>query len=262
MKMDRVESGVITGAVGLAVLLAEWLLMQEYFIQGLLLYSTMLILLLIYGAYRWSHPKYRLVVLAIPAVVRLLAFTLPLGNLSPIFAQLMLSVPVGLTAVVYVRLFEQKWPTFRFHRRHAPYYVLMVIIGTGVGLLLYPPQNTAWWEVGGSLLIPVFYGFVLLLMVFLEEWLFRDIMQTALTDMWPRVGMNNLVAAVVTAVFYTLLILNNTSWLLVLFTFSIALALSWLRYKSDSLLPVFLLHGTANLFIFLILPVLGSPFRL
>jgi hypothetical protein len=171
----------------------NWLLMQEYIIQGLLLYSALLILLLIYGAYRWPHPQYRLVVLAIPAVVRLLALYAALGELVAYFCPVDAECTGGVNGrCLRQALGAEMANAFRFHRRHAPYYVLMVIIGMGVGLLLYRPQDTAWWEVGGPLLMPVFYGFVLLLVVFLEEWLFRDIMQTALTDMWPGVGMNNL----------------------------------------------------------------------
>lgn len=254
MALDRVESWVVAGAAGLVALLAELLLMQSFVLSGMTLYSVLLILLLLYGTFRWPHPQHELLVLAIPSILRLLAYTLPLANLSPLFAQMMVSVPAGLTAVTFVWLLEQTWPNLRFAWRQLPLYLLLAAAGAVAGWLLFqfqqpPPPDT------GSPLLWFFYIFVLVVaMAFVEEWLFRDIMQSALTRLWD----NWLLAGLVVALIYTTLSLGLGPWPYVLLIFIMALALSWLRQATGNLLGVCVAHGAANLMFFLILPGLGS----
>lgn len=248
------ESWGIVVTASAAVLLAEWLLMRSRPLPGLLLYSLMLVLLLLYSTLRWPRPQRQLLVLTIPAVSRLLAYTLPLGNLSPPFAQLVVAVPVGLTAVFFVSLLEQVWPTLHFAWRRIPTYLLLIALGAGGGVLLFQFQQPAplIWS---NPLILIFNIFVLVIsMAFLEEWLFRDIMQTALTRLWG----NNLLPGFVVAFFYTALSLGQGPWPFILLIFVLTLALSWLRRASDSLLGVFLLHGALNLTFFLILPGMAN----
>jgi membrane protease YdiL (CAAX protease family) len=253
MILDRIESWVIVGLSGGLVLLAELLLWQQQAWSGLLLYSLLLLLLLLYGTFRWLRPQHQLLVLTIPAVSRLMAYTLPLGELSPIFAHLVLGVPLGLTAVVFVWLLEYEWPDLRFAWQRLPYYLLLISLGGAGGLLLYQFHQPAPLA-GNDPLLLFFYALILVVaMAFLEEWLFRDIMQTALTRLWP----NGILAGLVVACFYTALSLSQGLLLFSLLIFILALALSWLRHVSQNLLDVCLAHGAANLVFFLILPQMG-----
>jgi membrane protease YdiL (CAAX protease family) len=74
-------------------------------------------------------------------------------------------------------------------------------------------------------------------------------MQTALTKL-----LGNGFAALVVALVYTILHINQGSWIFVLIIFLFALGLSWLRNRSESLLNVCLVHGAANILFFLLLP--------
>ncbi|MBX3055220.1 MAG: CPBP family intramembrane metalloprotease [Anaerolineae bacterium] len=257
MALDRVESWVVAAAAGLVALLAEVLLIQSFVLSGITLYSVLLILLLLYGTFRWPHPQHELLVLTIPAVLRLMAYTLPLGNLSPLFAQLVVSVPVGLTVVTYRWLLEQqwpKWPSFRIAWQQFPLYLLLVAAGAAGGWLLYQFQQPAL-PGPGSPLLWLFYAFVLVAaMAFLEEWLFRGIMQNALTRLWH----NRFVAGLVVALIYTTLSLGQGPWPYILLIFVMALALSWLRQTTNNLVGVTVAHAAANLMFFLILPGMSS----
>jgi membrane protease YdiL (CAAX protease family) len=253
MMLDRVESWVVAGVSGIMVLLAELLLMQQQILSGLLLYSLVLILLLIFGTLRWPRPQHQLLVLTIPAVSRLMAYTLPLGELSPIFAHLVIGVPMALTAVVFVWLLEHEWPNLSFTWQRLPYYLLLTALGAASGLLLYQFHQPAPLVENDPILL-FFYALVLVVaMAFVEEWLFRDIMQTALTRLWG----NGLLAGLVVACFYTALSLGQGPLLFSLLIFILALALSWLRLAGNNLLGVCLAHGAANLVFFLILPHMG-----
>lgn len=251
-KLDRVESWLIVIVVGAFVLLAELLLLAQATMSGLLLHSVILLALLLFGTFRWPHPQHQLLVLTIPSISRLLAYTLPLGDLSPLFAQLVMAVPMGLTAVALVWVLEQKRPNLGFAWRQIPYYLLFIALGAVGGLLLYQfsqPAPLVW----DNPLLPLFYIFVLVVvMACLEEWLFRDIMQTALTQLWD----NGFWAGLVVAAFYAILSLGQGSLPFSLIVFILALLLSWLYHVRKNLLDVCLVHGALNLVFFLILPVI------
>jgi membrane protease YdiL (CAAX protease family) len=249
MGLDRFESEIALFAAVVVILLGEWLLIQRQFLSGIFLYSVILLLLLLYATYRWEHEQRYLVVLAIPSIIRLLNFTLPLGDLSPLFAQAVIALPLTLSGMVFVWLFNRPGFLLIFKWRLTPTYLLLVGLGSIVGLVLFQfkqPARLTW----NTPLLLFFYLFVLVVaMAFLEEWLFRGIMQTVLSNL---LGKN--FAGFVVALVYTILHINQGTWIFVLLMFVFALGLGWLRNKSESLTQVFLVHGAANLVFFLILP--------
>lgn len=252
MVIQRVERQFALLATVVMILLGEWMLIQRQFLSGLLVYSLLLLLLLLYVAYRWAQPQHYLLVLAIPCIIRLLNFTLPLGDLSPIFAQLIISFPLMLTGAVFLWLFKEAEFSFdlKFQRRQAPIYLLLIGLGSFAGFMLFQFQKSARLTWSSPLLL-FFYAFVVVVaMACLEEWLFRGIMQTALSKL-----LGNGIAGLVVALVYTVLHVNQGSWLFVLLIFVFATGLSWLRLKSGGLLNVFLVHSAANILFFLILPL-------
>jgi membrane protease YdiL (CAAX protease family) len=252
-QLDQLEGFVVVIVVGALLLLAEFFLWQQFVISGLLLHSVVLVLLLLFGTFRWPNPQYQLVVLTIPALVRLLAYTLPLGELSPLFAQVVIGVPLVLTAVSLSWVLEQPPPPIQATWRHLPYYLLLLLAGAAGGLLLYQIQQPAplVWDSPWLLL---FYLLVLLVaMAGLEEWLFRGIMQTALNQIWG----NWLWVSLIVAIFYTSLSLGQGSALWLVVVLVIAFALSGLRHRRDNLLDVWLVHSGLNVTFFLILPYWG-----
>jgi uncharacterized protein len=251
-QLDRVEGWVVVVATGAFVLLAELLLLAELTIAGLLLHSAILLLLLLYGTFRWSRPQRQLLVLAIPSISRLLAYTLPLGGLSLPFAYLVMGAAMGLTAVSLTWVLAQKRPFITFVWRRVPAYLALILLGAAGGLLLYqfyqPPPLT--WD---SPFLLLFYLFVLVIaMASVEEWLFRGIMQSALTEVWGGTA----VVGLVTATFYALLSLQTGPLPFTLLVFLLSLFLSWLQNIRQNLFDVCLVHGALNLVFFLILPII------
>lgn len=252
-QLDQLEGLVVVTVAGALLLLAEFFLWQQFVISGLLLHSVVLVLLLLFGTFRWPNPQHQLVVLSIPALARLLAYTLPLGALSPFFAQVVIGVPLLLTAVSLTWALEQPLPPLQATWHRLPYYLLLLLAGASGGLLLYQIQQPTplVWDSPWLLL---FYLFVLvIIMAGLEEWLFRGIMQTALDQIWG----NWLWVSLTVAIFYTSLSLGQGSVLWSVSILVIAFALSSLRHLRDNLLDVWLVHSGLNVTFFLILPYLG-----
>jgi membrane protease YdiL (CAAX protease family) len=249
MGMERIESQVALLATVVVVLLGEWLLVQRQFLSGIMLYSILLVVLLLYACYRWEHEQRFLVVLAIPSVIRVLNFTLPLGDFSPLVAQMIMAVPLVLSGVIFVWLLNQPVFPLIFTWRQITTYLLLIGVGCVFGFVLFQskqPVRVVW----NTPLLLAFYILVLVFaMAFLEEWLFRGIMQAGLSNL---LGKN--FGSFVVAIVYTVLHINQGTWIFVLLTFVFALGLGWLRNKSESLTQVFLVHGAANIVFFLLLP--------
>jgi membrane protease YdiL (CAAX protease family) len=247
--MDRIESRIALFTTVVVILLCEWLLVQRQFLSGIFLYSLLLLFLLLYVAYRWKHEQHFLVVLAIPPIIRLLNFTLPLGSLSPLFAQVVIAFPLALSGSIFVWLFKQQEFPPVFRRHQIATYLLSIGLGGVVGIVLFQFKQPVRLEWNTPWLL-LFYLFVLVFaMAFLEEWLFRGIMQAILSNL-----LGKYIAGVVVAIVYTILHISEGSWLFFLLIFVFALGLGWLRNRSESLMPVVLVHGVANIVFFLFLP--------
>lgn len=247
--LERFNSQIALLVAVVTIIWSEILLVRGQYLSGILLYSIILLVLLTYGAYRWEHPQRFLIVLAIPPIIRILNFTLPLGDLAPLFAQVVISIPLVLVGAVYVWLFNEDRSVFVFKRRELTAYLVMIGLGCVMGLLLYQFKRPTGLS-GNSLLLLFFYAFVLVFaMAFVEEWLFRGIMQTELTRLLGRDF-----ASLIVSILYTTLQINHNSWIFVAVLFVFAWGLSWLRSRTYNLLYVCLIHGAANLMFFLILP--------
>lgn len=251
MNLEKIESWLVLVVAAVVVLSGEWLMIQQEFFLGTLLYAGMLQFILLYGAYRWEHPQRYLLVLLIPSIIRLMNFTLPLMQLSPMFAQLVVSIPLALTGTVFVWLLMVGQFRFTFQWKQIFSYLLLIATGFVVGIVLFQ-FDTPQPPVGKTPIMFIFNIFVLLVsMAFLEEWLFRGIMQAALTHVY---GWK--VAVLVVALFYTVMHINHSPWPFLMLIFVFALFLSWLRRTTDSLLGVCLVHGAANIMFFLVLPLI------
>lgn len=249
--MKVIGNRIVVGILAVIVLWGELLLAQKKFLPGVLLYGVVLLALLLYGAYHWETPRRHLIVLTIPAVIRLVAFSLPLGNLSPMFAQLIVSVPLTFMAVTFVWLMKGGQLEFRFDVRQIPIYLILISAGAGAGYLLFQIQSPARLVWDAPLLL-FFYVIVLVAgMALLEEWLFRNIMQPALEAF---IGGGFAILAV--AIFYSILNVGQGSSLFVFAIFLVSLALGLIRRTENGFLNVCLIHATANIVYFLILPIL------
>lgn len=250
MNIDRVESQIAIVAGVLVILLAETLLLQQQYLPGVLVYSVMLIVLIIFASYEWDHPQHHLMVLGIPAIIRVLNFSLPLGSLSPLFAQLVTAIPMLLAGLVFVWMLNQGPFKWQFHWRQIPIYLLLIAIGSLMGFLLFQVKQPLRWTWDSALLLGFYVFVIVFAMAVLEEWLFRGIMQSALSSFLGK-GLGGLVVALV----YTILHVNQGAGLFVLMIFVFSLGLSWLRSRSENLLYVSLVHIAANIVFFLILPI-------
>jgi len=221
---------------------------------GMILHGLILIALLLQAALSIRRREYRfLVALALAPLIRLLSLALPLTNFPFIFWYAVVGVPLFIATFMSARVtgLKPNMIGLRFSWRALPMQLLIGLSGLAIGyieyLILRPDPLVAElrWELiwMPALILLLFTGF-------LEELIFRGLMQTSSTQELGRLGI------VFVAVVFAVLHLGYRSVLDVIFVFAVALIFGLLVQRFSSLLGVSISHGLTNISLYLIFPFL------
>ncbi|MGA9348528.1 MAG: CPBP family glutamic-type intramembrane protease [Anaerolineae bacterium] len=218
---------------------------------GLALYGILLVILLLHTALTWEHPSHGLLLsLTFAPLIRLLSLSLPLAGLPLLYWYFIISVPLVVAAVIALRTLGFSWTRVGLNLRALPIQFLVGLTGLAFGYIEYqilrpgPLAKALTWE---QLWIPV-----LILLVstgFVEELIFRGVMQQAATEALGRYGI------LYVAVLFAVLHVGYKSLLDVLFVFGVALFFGWVVARTSSILGVTLSHGLTNIVLFLVVPL-------
>jgi len=221
---------------------------------GMVLHGLILIALLLQAALSFRQREYQfLVALALAPLIRLLSLALPLANFPLIFWYAVVGVPLFIATIMSMRVTGVK-PNMiglQFSWRSLPVQLLIGISGLAIGyieyLILRPDPLVAElsWELVWlpALILLLFTGF-------LEELIFRGIMQTSSNLMLGRLGL------VFVALVFAVLHMGYNSILDMIFVFSVAIIFGLLVQRFHSLLGVSISHGLTNISLYLIFPFL------
>ena len=217
---------------------------------GLLLYTVLLAALLAYAVFAPRGPLQRLpLALVVAPLIRLLSVSLPLSRFPFVYWYLVIGTPLFLAGFVAVRVaglsrvkIGLTVPTWRPQ-------VWVSLSGIGIGCLEYlilrptpliaaPTLEQLWLP---ALILLVFTGF-------LEEFLFRGLMQRAATESLGQAGI------VYVAVLFAALHVGYHSALDVAFVLGVGLYFGGVVARTGSIVGVTIAHGLANIGLFLIFP--------
>ena len=237
-----------------ALILAEILTAFVEPLAGLVLHGLILVALLLQAALSFRQREYRfLITLALAPLIRLLSLALPLANFPLIFWYAVVGVPLFIATIMSMRVTGVK-PNMiglQFSWRSLPAQLLIGLSGLAIGyieyLILRPDPLVAElsWELVWlpALILLLFTGF-------LEELIFRGIMQTSSNQMLGRLGV------VFVAFVFAVLHMGYNSILDMIFVFSVAIIFGLLVQRFHSLLGVSISHGLTNISLYLIFPFL------
>ncbi len=239
-----------------ALSLAEIITTQAEPRLGLVLYGSLIVALPLSAVFAPRGPLQKLpLTLAIVPLIRLLSLSLPLSGFPFMYWYVIVGAPLFLAGFLVVR-------ALGFTRAHiglkvsavAP-QLLISLSGIAVGcleyLILRPPaliSAPTWDQLWlPALILLVFTGF-------LEEFLFRGLMQRAATESLGRIGV--LYVAIIFAVLHA----GYSSLIDVVFVFAVGWYFGLIAARTGSIFGVTLAHGLANIGLFLIFPfLLGAP---
>lgn len=255
---EQYEAPALAWGISLAYLLAlgvaEILTTFVSPLVGMILYGLILIALLVQssiGAKKRMH--HFLVILSIVPLIRLLAMTVPLANIDPIYWYLFIGVLFSVVILVIARLTGLKGGTIglRITRNDLPLQLLIGLTGFGIGLagylILRPEPYLQIFSWGKYLLIG------LILMAFaglLQEIIFRGLLQISTTQILGRFGI------LYVALIFSLLYLGFHSFWFFLLMLGVGLAFGIIAARTRSLVGVSISHGLANVSLFIVLPLL------
>jgi membrane protease YdiL (CAAX protease family) len=223
---------------------------------GMILYGLILIALLLQAALSSHQPEYRfLVALSLVPLIRLVSLALPLANFPLIYWYALVGVPLFIATILCVHLTGLKPDqiSLRFSWRGLPVQLLIGLSGLAIGYIEYlilspdPLIPELHWDIVWlpALILLLFTGF-------LEELIFRGVIQTASIELLGRLGI------LFVALVFTLLHLGYHSILDMIFVFVVALFYGVLVHRFGSLLGVSISHGLTNITLYLVFPFLLS----
>lgn len=218
---------------------------------GLILHGVLLLSLFIQAAFNTRMVQYRLyLILALAPLVRLLSLSMPLLEFEFMNWYMVIGIPLLVASIIAMRQAGYKAKQIGLGLgRKTWLQVLVVLTGVGLGYLEYMilrPEplidsltlEQLWYP---ALVLLIFTGF-------LEEFIFRGMMQQATIQTMGRLGL------IYTSAVFAVLHIGYQSILDVIFVFVVGWFFALIVQKTHSIWGVTLAHGLTNISLFLIFP--------
>jgi membrane protease YdiL (CAAX protease family)/LysM repeat protein len=226
---------------------------------GLALHGLVLMALLLHASV-WARGAFRrfLLSLALAPLIRLLSLSLPLPSFPFVYWYMVVGAPLFLAAFVAARMGGVNARMIGLSVQRPLVQLLVALTGFGLGYLEYlilrpdplVPELTFQQILAPALILLVFTGF-------LEELIFRGLLQYASLRVYGRLGL------VYVAIIFAVLHIGYRSAFDLAFVFVVALFFGWITQRTGSILGVTLAHGLTNIALYLIFPfILAAPISL
>jgi hypothetical protein len=220
---------------------------------GLLIDGVLLVLLLFQSSRRSARPEQKfLLTLALAPLIRLLSLSMPLLVFPQIFWYLVVGLPLLLSIFLVYRLTGYKPAEVGLSPGSGlPLQLTVGLTGLVFGYIEYrilQPQPLVGSPNLQSILLPALI--LLVFTGFLEELIFRGLMQRAALDTIKRLG------PLYVSLVFMVLHIGYQSVLNLAFVFLVGLFFSLVVARTRSILGVALAHGLINIMLYLVLPFL------
>ncbi len=226
---------------------------------GLALHGLVLVALLLHASL-WARNTFRrfLLSLALAPLIRLLSLSLPLPSFPFVYWYMVVGAPLFLAAFVAARMGRVNVKMMGLTWRGWPLQILVAATGIGLGYLEYVilrpdpllPELRLGQILAPALILLVFTGF-------LEELIFRGLMQYTALRIYGRLGLLYI------AIIFAVLHIGYRSVIDLVFVFIVAIYFGWITQRSGSILGVTLAHGLTNIGLYLVFPfILAAPVKI
>jgi membrane protease YdiL (CAAX protease family) len=242
-------------AITLAELLTTILPVLEI---GLTFHGLILIALVVHSALVVSRREQRLLLtLAFAPLIRMVSLSIPLSRLPQIYWYMIIGVPLFLAAFLVMKYAAFGYQEIGLTWRRWRLQLLIGVGGIGLGYLEYLILRPKPLASEISLTTTLLPALILLIFTgFLEEYIFRGLMQRAFVSIFGRAEGVLYVSFV-----FAVLHFGYKSILDVIFVFWVAIIFSVCVIYTGSIVGATMAHGLTNITLFLIFPIVlaGSP---
>lgn len=237
-----------------AIIACEACIALGYSAAALVGYILILIVLVSHSASLHPAPMsaFLLSLMSIP-ILRMVSFTLPLDQISPLWWPMILAVPLGINTILIVRQTHLTLALTGIHHRGLGLQLLVGASGILLGWIQYQvlPSAANWApQTNTRLALAVLGGIITT--GFLEEWIFRGVIQTHAQRTFGPVGW------VFPTIICMALSLGQQSLRYVIVVGIICSLFSYIVLRSYSIIGISIAHGLANCMIWFILPNLDN----
>ncbi|HSQ71917.1 MAG TPA: CPBP family glutamic-type intramembrane protease, partial [Rubrivivax sp.] len=241
----------------LAITLAE--LATTFFSPhlGLVIHGGLLVMMLLHASF-WADASERnfLLALGLAPLIRLMSLSMPLLQFDFMYWYMVIGIPLLISTVVVYRLGGYRPGQVGLALgKNLPLQLGIALGGVGLGyleyLILRPEPLVASLSLESiwlpALILLVFTGF-------LEELIFRGLMQRASADTLKKLGPWYI------SLLFAVLHIGYKSWIDLAFVFVVGYVFSLVAERTRSIWGVTLAHGLTNISLFLIFPfIIAAP---
>lgn len=235
-----------------AITIAEMLTTMVEPRLGIIAHGLVLIVLLIHAALAPERVLCNfLLALALAPLIRILSLAIPLPSFPFVYWYALVGAPLLMAVYIVYRTAGLTRAEVGLTWGKLPAQLAVSVTGLGLGYLEYqilrPAPAIPEWNVE-QLILPALI--LLIFTGFLEEILFRGVMQRTARDMLGLAGV------VYVALIFAVLHLGYHSALDVIFVFAVGMFFGLIVLQTGSIFGVTLAHGLTNITLFLVYPLL------
>jgi membrane protease YdiL (CAAX protease family) len=250
---ERLVDGWVWIGYLVAVVAAEILVSLWSPQLGMGLHLALVFALTLHASFAPRRQRPLLLALLFAPLVRVTSLALPLAHLPMVYWYLLTSLPLFVAVVPAVRILGLSRQQLGICVGNLPLQLAIGLVGLPFGIAEYVVLQPApliaelSWQ---AMLLPMLI--LLVSSAFLEELIFRGVLQTAAGRVLGRWGL--LYSSAVFAALY----IGYLSVVSVALVFVVGLAFAWLVARTGSLLGVTLAHWLTNVGLHLVIPLLAA----
>lgn len=251
-RLAALQASVIVRAYLSAIAAAEGIAIFVGPVAGVIGHALLIPMLLGHSMWEEKRTYSRVLpILALAPLLRLLSFAMPIRDVPPIFWYGLIGAPLLLAAFLTARRLGYSPAQLGLTIRSPLAQLAIAATGVPLSLLafwLIRPEpivqdGNILLLVSGAILLTFFNGF-------LEEFIFRGLLQYAVTDIFGTAGLFYSITL------YMVLYLGTLSLLYILFMGVLALFFSWCVHKTGSIWGVVVAHSIFSVSFLLIWPLI------
>jgi len=235
-------------------LASELVFVFHKFIYGLVMYSVFLAILIIVLLFRDYREKARNILIALMTlpIARLIGSVMPLQQFSFLTRVAIVYSIMFISAYIIFYGLGMTHQEIGHKKIKKPVIVaIMIALGALLGLiesLIIKPEPIFQTFT----LFSVFLGLSLLLSGYVEEFIFRGLLQ----NLFKKLFQNINITLLFTNIIFIIMHIVWKNFLELGFVFCAGWLLGWLYFKTKNLFLISMLHGFINFFLFIVWPVL------
>ena len=213
---------------------------------------TILITVIVHSALVHEQTHQRILLsLALVPLVRIISLSMPLANIPQVWQYPIIYIPLLVAAFEVVRILGYRLEEIGLKFKRIRIQLAVVSTGPVFGIIEYfiltEEANMTAVVLQETWLLSAFI--ILACTGFVEEVIFRGVLQRSAVEAFGWWGI------VYISLLFAIVHLIHLSIMDIVFVFAVAMFFGWVVKKTGSLFGVVLSHGIANIFLFLVAPL-------